>query len=235
MSLLVAKGCSLLGLANTLSCFVAPESMMDLYKADKSPHNVHLFKNKAAAMLSFSVAASYTLFVDPNIHRAMAAAQVPWFLQGLRSYFLDQSHKHLGTAKMNDLMLFVLCPAIVFGCWNQMESTTSLFGAFIALNGLSMISNPGHHAKMYDGKEFSPKLYTSLRALGFACLSLGTFALTMTYGLEPTRAFGYSWIPFAGMSLLPRFKEGKQLNVSKPATLFWVPVNLLAIGYCCFF
>ena len=113
--------------------------MLNLYKAPKTKHNVHLFKYNAAAMLAFHVAALYCLFVEYDNNRAMAYAQIPWLLQGLRSYFVDRSYEIVGTAKMDDLSLFVLCPIFFSSFWNQVPNTALIFGTFAMLNGGTMV------------------------------------------------------------------------------------------------
>jgi hypothetical protein len=236
MSLLVAKSLAVLGGVNGLCMWIFPKTMLSLYNAPTIPKNVQLYTVLAASIMSYSVMASYTLNVDANINQAVALAQIPWILQSLRSLFIDQNQKRLGESYAIDIFPLLLSPWFVYTGWNDVAPATLLFGMIQLVNGVSILINPDFHTKVWTGnnQKSASIIRSSQRTLGFAMLGLGTFVLGMHFGLEPTKAFGYSWISFAGMSLFPFLtNDVKKHKLFQPALLAFFPIHLLAVMACC--
>jgi hypothetical protein len=198
-------------------------------------YSIKYYTVLATAILSYSVMANYTLNVDANINHAVALGQIPWILQALRSIFLDRNQKHLKVPLSNDLIPLLASPCFMYAGWNNVAPAALLFAIIQLINGLSIVTNPEMHSRAWgDATKVDTIVQESRQALGFGMLGLGTFVLVMYLGFEPTKAFGYSWISFVGMTLLPFVNDSvKEHKLSPGAILVWVPIGVLAVGACC--
>jgi hypothetical protein len=237
-ALVIAKGLSALGAANSLANYMVPRKMLSVYHRSGPPANrrkVQIHLATATSLLSLSVVAISTIFFGMHINKAAAICQVPWVLNALRSLFVDQNWKHLGdplTTLTNDLL--PLIAGILFACasWNESDASSRIFGAFMLVNGCSVMTNMESHAKLWrDVRQQDAQTKSSLRTLGFAMNGLGTIILSMAYfGASPAQAFGYSWIWMSLMSIWPLLSdESKRLNLNKPALMAFIPINMFAL------
>ena len=145
-----------------------PGTMIDLYKAPKTTHNIHVFRYRNSALLAHGVATGYFFFCEPDINRSLAFAQVPWLLQALRSYFIDRAYETVGSAPSDDWSLFFINPAFFYALWNNIPYAAHAFATISMASGLSMALTPAPHAKRHKGTvELPKKMYPtpSLRDL----------------------------------------------------------------------
>ena len=230
-----------------------PLPTLDAFKSSKTPTTVMLANRLGASYLSLGVALYALLFSNggegTSVVQAMGYSSIVMLCELIFSRINDDAGTigYNANSELPWIAFFVVMiySGVLGADWIDIDGIIKAYGIFVVLLQSTLAFNPNKvfdmHVKRASGSKKGKNVTSKdellvAKSLGYVGLGRGIFVLSLMFGVEPTKALGYGWIPQLVFNLSGLFVTGEvdDLGLSKGMFYMWLVFHAIIIGTLAF-
>jgi hypothetical protein len=192
----LAKGTTGMNLVNSIYTYLLPEKVREVYKIPYSPLSDLIFQRHGVVMLACTLVAYCLVFQETSVETAVGVSTLPFIIDYARSELAGEPEK-FGWPKYSQAVPLSFAAVTGYGCLNAKDwanAAMKVYSVWLAMNGILAAFAPESFAMLWYVKLTDIQNH-GFQWRGFFLLDLAVYIGCLAWGVAPTKALGYAWIP----------------------------------------